>query len=317
LARSLAVGEAHRASPNSFNLTAGGEVPRRRGEACPVRLGTAHQDPVRSLFVRLKDGMLLCETGTEDFDRAEIEATRGRQQIYVDASSKLFPDDFEQDLRKLRLADECAGCDARSRCGGCWHQQSGNVFAEDRRRVERILDGMTGRILDVGCGSAGYLRALEAAVAQKRVRYVGVEPDPVRLTVLRSRYPWASYRAGHAEDVLASGEAVERFRHVLLLRSYNHLPRPDDTLRAVWSLLEPGGTLLIVDNVVFGLVRRGDHAARAEAGPAIFEHFRNADSATLHEHVLAMGWRLLERHDVGPDGSNEWLLYYQKPESAS
>ena len=104
---------------------------------------------------------------------------------------------------------------------------------------------------------------------------------------------------------------------MLLLRSYNHLEDPARTLELSLSLLAPGGTLLVVDNVPFGLVRTADHAARAERGPAVFEHFRNDGLAELTALLGRPGLALLEARDVTPRGSNEWLAHYRKAEERS
>ena len=93
------------------------------------------------------------------------------------------------------------------------------------------------------------------------VHEIGVDPDEGRLAVLRSRYPFARFVASRAE---ALEDTVGRVDHAIVLRSYNHLEDPSRALDRVLALLKPGGTLTIVDNVAFGLVRNRAHAERAE-----------------------------------------------------
>jgi hypothetical protein len=99
----------------------------------------------------------------------------------------------------------------------------------------------------------------------------------------------------------------------MLLRSYNHLPDPDRELALAVKLVSAGGTLLVVDNVAFGLLRSQGHAARAEASSAAFEHFRNDSAGQAAARISGFGLELLGRRDVGPDTSNQWLLHYRKP----
>jgi SAM-dependent methyltransferase len=103
----------------------------------------------------------------------------------------------------------------------------------------------------------------------------------------------------------------------MLLRSWNHLRDPAQALDQLARVLRPGGRLLLVDNVVFGLVRDRQQLERAHALPlhqTPFEHFRNHDApeawALLQSHWGA-AVRLLELHAVVPGSSNQWLLLVQ------
>jgi SAM-dependent methyltransferase len=258
--------------------------------------------------------MRLVRTTTSDFSEDEIAATRDRLgQIYADVSTKLAPDDFARDLRKLRPSAECAACPSRSGCPGCWEAAGGDVFGRDDARVIAILAGLSGRVLDVGCGDAGYLRALAERAAAGVVEYVCVDPDEARLALLASRFPFARFVAGRAEGLPAD---LGDFDHVLFLRSYNHLADPARALAAAVARLRPGGSLVLVDNVAFGLVRGAAHAARAEAAPGNqLEHYRNDGAAEADAIVraasLSRPLRLVERRDVGPETSNQWLLHYR------
>lgn len=285
-----------------------------RAPAAPCPLDTDRRSTAvlmergRSLLVRLKDRMRLVRTSTEDFSDEELAVTKEQLgQIYVDVSSKLAPDDFARDLRKLRPSAECAACSRRAACPGCWEGVPVDVFGRDDGRVREILASLTGRVLDVGGGEASYLASLDPGV-----EYVCVDPDEVRLAVLASRgRPGARFVVGRAE---ALPEGLGTFDHVLFLRSYNHLVEPARALAGALALLRPGGSLLLVDNVAFGLVRAAAHAARAEAAPENqLEHYRNdgAAEADAAVHAASRSLRLVERRDVGHPTSNQWLLRYQ------
>ena len=81
--------------------------------------------------------------------------------------------------------------------------------------------------------------------------------------------------------------------------------------------LRPGGTLLVADNVAFGLLRSPGQAARAEAGPARFEHHRNHDAGAAEPLFAGHPLTLLARRDVGPGTSNQWFLHYRRQEEAA
>jgi len=262
--------------------------------------------------------MRLYETRTTDFTDDEISAIRGRDgQLYADVSTKLAPDDFATDLRKLAPSGECIGCPKRPDCGGAFRAERHDVFTRDAERVETIVRGLRGRILDVGCGEGPYAAAVAASVRAGIAEYCGIDPDAARIALLRSRHPWATYFVGTLEEYVRNEPGAPLASHVLFLRSYNHLPDPSATIDAAVSQLEARGTLLVVDNVAFGLVRSASHAARAERGPGRFEHYRNATAAEAGAVIDRPGLRLLERRDVTPAGSNEWLLHYEKPASAA
>lgn len=269
--------------------------------------------------------MRLFHTETRDFSDAELSMTKEELgQLYVDVSTKLAPDDFAKDLRKLVRAEECAACPEEARCTGAWVPLRADVFTRDDGRVRALIAGLRGRVLDLGCGDGPYLDLLAARVREGAIDYVGVDPDAARLRVLASRYAFALGEAGSSEDrarfVVACGEDLSddlgSFDHVLVLRSYNHLVDPERALDRALALLKPGGTLALVDNVAFGLLRHARHAARAELAPENrFEHYRNDGAKEAAQRLVGRGLTLVERWDVGPATSNQWMLRYERESS--
>jgi SAM-dependent methyltransferase len=297
---------------NSYNLTPLRDLARPPGAPCPLRDAERIPfDRARTLFLRLRDRLRAFSTDTTDFTDAELLATRDALgQLYVDVSRKLAPDDFARDLRKLDLGAECAACDRRAACPGAFEPVREDLFTRDDARVRAVLASLTGRVLDVGGGEATYLAPIAARAEAGAIAYTCVDPDEVRLALLASRYPFARFVAGRAEDL---DPTLGPFDHVLFLRSYNHLEDPARAVARAAALLAPGGTLLLVDNVAFGLVRTAAHAARAEAAPEnLLEHHRNdgAAEAAAVVAVAAPALALVERRDVGPSTSNQWLLRY-------
>jgi MoaA/NifB/PqqE/SkfB family radical SAM enzyme len=309
-----------RARSNSFTyvyeamhgrLPAGGDA-----RACPVREGgVTPWDRGRILFLLEGGRVDRYRTGSRDFTDVEIAHTKLQLgQVYDDASvsalagrtDKPAPDDFARDLRALRRSAVCDPCPERDRCGGLWEATGQDVFTRDDARVREAVRALRGDVLDVGCGEGRYQDVIAPAAEQGLVRWVGLEPEAARAQALRSRAPWADVRVGEAEDV--TDEA--RFDHVLVLRSWNHLHDPARAAAALVHALRPGGTLLVVDNLAFGLLRR---RPPEDPGPgAAWEHHRNDDAGRAHALLSASPLELVERADVVPGASNQWLLRYRR-----
>jgi MoaA/NifB/PqqE/SkfB family radical SAM enzyme/SAM-dependent methyltransferase len=308
---------------NSFTFVPTRDITRSPGAPCPIRSdGVSPYDRGRTLFLRLKGRMRLFRAETRDFSDAELFTTKEELgQVYLDVSTKLAPDDFAKDLRKLVRAKECNACPEEPRCTGAWEPVPDDVFSRDDRRVRELIAGLTGRVLDLGCGDGPYLDSLAARVREGAIDYVGVDPDAERLAVLASRYAFALGGADAASSracfVVARGEELTEelglFDHILVLRSYNHLTSPEQALDRAIALLKPGGSLVVVDNVAFGLVRQARHAARAELAPENrFEHYRNDGAQEAAQRLVGRGLSLVERCDVGPTTSNQWMLRYER-----
>jgi 2-polyprenyl-3-methyl-5-hydroxy-6-metoxy-1,4-benzoquinol methylase len=91
-------------------------------------------------------------------------------------------------------------------------------------------------LLDVGCGSGGFLRS--AAEAGWRVS--GADPDPKALAVASS--PDMDIRQGGIEAF--AGEQA-RFDAITLSHVIEHVHRPAEVIQTAFDLLKPGGVLYI------------------------------------------------------------------------
>lgn len=299
---------------NSFHYVPQVDLPRRQGAPCPLRADPAlfaqhAKAPLqRHLWVQLADRMRLCRTDTRDFDEGAIATVKDRTgQLYADVSRKSALDDFERDLTKLVQDAECGGCERRLVCARCFRGSGKGAFSRDDQHVRALLRDLRGTVIDLGAGHAPYADCLQDAAKRGVVRYMAVEPDPQRAEALRRRLPWAEVIAVRAEEV-----PVRDVDHILVLRSYNHLAEPAQTLTPLVERLAVGGTLLVVDNAAFAVVRSSAQARAAEDGPAAFEHFRNDTAAEAEARLASLGMELVERRDVGPETSNQWLLRYRK-----
>ena len=166
-------------------------------------------------------------------------------------------------------------------------------------------------VIDVGCGDGPYEDVLAQLAEAGTIRYTGVDPDAARVDGLRGRWPWAQLRVGDAESL--GEDTAGQFDHVLVLRSWNHLRDPAVALARLIAALRSGGTLTIVDNIAFGLVRTREQAARGEGSDAGFEHYRNdgaCDAQRLCDD-LDVDLDLLESREVTASTGNQWLLRYR------
>lgn len=297
---------------NSFNLEPIRDVMRPAGAPCPlaseIGLVPGAPDPRRAALLRLKDRMRLFVTLTRDFDDDEIAQCKALGQLYVDRSRKQWPDDFSVDLAALAPMSECEPCSRRAHCPGAFRASSIDVFTLDEARTLELVGELEGDVLDVGAGDAPYLTELAPRVEAGRARYLALDPDAKRLALLRARHPWAEVLAGSVDD-LPRGRS---FRHVLLLRSLNHVPDPRHALAVICERVDTGGTLLIVDDVAFGLIRSVEQVARGAAVGTRFEHYRNDSAAEVIEAAAGLPLRLVERRDVAPGRSNQWLLRFER-----
>ncbi|MBK7859946.1 MAG: class I SAM-dependent methyltransferase [Archangiaceae bacterium] len=209
---------------------------------------------------------------------------------------------------QLKRSDTCAPCPERDRCTGLFEPVMEEVFVRDDLRVRELLGTLEGAVLDVGCGDGPYDDVLGPLASAGRIRWLGLEPDAARVGRLAERRPWGEVRQGTAEALTESAA----FDHLLVLRSWNHLHDPDRAVTNFARALRPGGTLVVVDNEPFGLARTVAQASRGESSSAAFEHHRNDSAADAHQRFGDAPFELLERADVGPGRSNQWLLRYRR-----
>jgi len=302
---------------NSFNYVFEAKVPELADGVCPLYAdGITPWDRGRHLFVENEGRIGRYVARTRDFSDEEILSLKhDLGQVYVDVSRKPAPDDFARDLVHLVRSSRCDDCSAREACTGMFTPLMEDVFTRDDARVREILGELTGAVLDLGCGDGPYEEVLESLAVANTITYLGVEPDRERVRDLRDRWPWATIEEGRAEDL--DERHAGRFDHVLVLRSWNHFADPARAIDQITRCLVPGGTLTIVDNVAFGLARGARLTRRAEASASGFEHYRNDSADEAHRVASDGALSLIERRDVGPATSNQWLLRYRLPPAST
>lgn len=303
---------------NAFNYTLVGlvQVPGDMSpETCPLRdgpLGVTPWDRGRDLFIRHDGKLARYRADTRDFNDDEIAAVKhARGQVYLDASRKPAPDDFARDLVPLARAAVCSTCPHRDTCTGLHEPRFEDLFTRDDAAVREHLATLRGDLLDVGCGEAPYADTLAPAVADGRLRYTGVDPDAASLARLRARLPNATLH--HSLNDVADAT----FDHLTILRSWNHLPDPAAELTQLLPRLRHGASMLVVDNLAFGLARTPAQTHRGEQSSAGWEHHRldGPDEAaaiiTTIAADLGLSLTLEDRHDITQGTSNQWLLRWR------
>ena len=297
---------------NSWTYTPERIIPKSNG-GCPVYASPIPWDLGRTLFVDEGDRYTVYRTESRDFHDSETRRyKRDLGQVYLDISNKPAPDDFATDLRKLRLAPTCARCDKQGDCANAFVPVEEDVFTVADRRVREAIAALIARMpegslaVDVGCSDDGrYADLWEPAVRAGRVRYLGIEPDRDRAARLRERFPWAEVRAIPVEEAGSIGDSLGA---VLVLRSWNHLRRPAEALGPLALALAPGGTLLVADNVAFGLCRSDAQRHRAETSTAAWEHYRNDESADAIAALAGLPLAVVSEVPVVPEGANQWIV---------
>lgn len=278
-------------------------------EACPVRAeGITPWDRGRHVFVQNGTRLGRYWSGSRDFNDLEMrEAKNAHEQLYVDVSGpKTAPDDFARDLRKLRRMAVCAPCPDKPRCTGLWEVQppdaeGRSVFEADEAQVRATVAALRGDVLDVGCGELPYAEAVRSAIAGG-ARWQGIDPDARRIAALA--VPGAAFRVARAEDL----DAHEAYDHVVVLRSYQHFESVPAALARIFAALRPGGTLFVVDDAPFALLRTPAQVARAQKSTAQLEHRRRDLARDAREKVAAAGFVIDEAREVGASTSTLWWL---------
>jgi SAM-dependent methyltransferase len=293
--------------PNSFNYFPAGDA------------ATGHEPGPREIVVAEGERGTLVATDTGDFSDQEILRTRDEtQQVYQQVDDQPFLTDFGRQLRKLLPAGRPGWRTPADR----------DCFLPAEEAVGRVLERLSGRVLDVGCGQPRYAALLERKLAAGEIAYVGVDPHlPAdaklqpgggALLALPCAEELARVRPGELRWVRAGIEGLAvppgAFDWVLVLRSYNHLLDLWSAGRGILRALRWGGCLLVVDNVPFGVVRSRVDRGTIKAIPrgAGMEHLRTHGAAEAEAFLARFPLRVEQRSEVGPDTSNQWVLLYRK-----
>ncbi len=242
---------------------------------------------------------------------AGIEAELARDgQLWLDASDKARLDDFANDIKMLQQSAPAVELSDGLRLPARWRLRDGaDAFAAEEAWLRAEIAGLGGVVVDVGAGPLRYLDLLRPATDAATLTYVAIEPEASALAALRTALPRAVLARGVGEALPLPAASAD---HVLVLRAWNHLRDPLRALAEAHRVLRPGGRLLLVDNVAFGLLRSAEAAAKAhaisvEATP--FEHARNDGAAEAQRWLDRSGlFVVTAARAVGRQTSNQWSI---------
>ncbi len=122
---------------------------------------------------------------------------------------------------------------------GAGRLQSSRSWRKEIEKVKLVEKYVTrGRILDVGCGDARFLLALDA----RRWEAWGVEFNSPVVDMVAEAFPKLHLVAG---DLFSRNLSPGSFDVVCFWHVLEHLPRPFDVLSQVAALLKPGGLVFV------------------------------------------------------------------------
>lgn len=294
---------------NSFNYLFVDEWKCGPAAACPLFSGEiAMPAAARSIFVRHGGQLQLFYTDTVDHPEADIlRVKRETCQIYMDRSGKTRDIDFMRDLVKLERSAMCGGCPSAEWCPGIYERVKGKPSAPSETVVCDVLGGLSGRVLDVGCGRNLYPDLFEQLAESGKIEYIGIDPAAGELP------PPKSSKIKVVESVIEEFDGADgSFDAVLVLRSHNHFRDLTRAYGNIGRLLKPGGLLLIVDNTVFGVVRPKGFVQKPAGADAPVQHYRNDTSWDVYDFIDKSVFGTDRHAPVRPDGFNQWLISFRK-----
>jgi 2-polyprenyl-3-methyl-5-hydroxy-6-metoxy-1,4-benzoquinol methylase len=168
---------------------------------------------------------------------------------------------------------------------GRWRRRLGGVYNRlSHRALVAALDAEPGRVLDVGCGTGGYLRTWQ------RLGWIveGIEPAANAARIAASRLQ-ARVHVGTIDEVALADESYDL---VTMCHSLEHVPSPRAALQRVFDALRPGGRLVVMvpnfaswERRVFG---------KEWFGLEVPRHLFHFEPATLRSALESAGLRVLE-----------------------
>lgn len=265
--------------------------------------------PLRNVFLSRGGALSVFRTDTGDFPEAEIADIKHRyQQLYVDTSSKVALDDYQADVKQLRMLPECAACPTQHDCATAWKVDEQVPFYREERWLKGELGRMKGRVLDVGCGDLRYQPIIAGLVEKGDIEYHALDPDREAMKRLRASGIKMTMHVGEIETFEWS---PGYFDYVLMLRSINHFRDLGVTFQLVRRLLRNYGSLIIADGIPFALLRSSEKARQAHTAlEPHFEHYRNFSSAQVLDFLRGrdLPFVINVHRPVLPKTSNLWLL---------
>lgn len=224
-------------------------------------------------------------------------------QVYANVAGRTKNLDFRQAFRRMRLCAECNGCENAPGCPGIYRLVEGNPFARVEEEEKERIAALSGRVLDVGCGEPLFPGLLKREVDAGRIEYTGIDINPPPdsgLNVINI----------DIEDYECENEYYD---HVLCLRSYNHIKRPEVVFPRLAAMLKKGGRLHVFENSVFIVLKKNVREDLIEDYSKAYEHYRNHYLGEAAGFLSdATGLKVADAKPITSGTANQWFLVMEK-----
>jgi glycosyltransferase involved in cell wall biosynthesis len=154
-------------------------------------------------------------------------------------------------------------------------------------------------VLELGSGIGN----LAGRLMGRRLQYMAAEQDPLYLHALRNRFlrtPNVCVRALDPAVPAQFEDLRQTFDTVLCVNVIEYLDNPEATLGAVYTVLKPGGTVLVLvpqnPMLYCGIDRRLGHKRR----------FRASDLSAM---IAKAGFQVEKMYQLNKFGALAWLMY--------
>jgi SAM-dependent methyltransferase len=177
-----------------------------------------------------------------------------------------------------------------------WTRMS-SAEPEAIRRLRRAnLDGLTGRVLEVGAGTGTNFEFYPASVDE----VVAIEPERRLADVARTAAARAAIPVTVTTETVEQFDADERFDAVVCSLVLCSVADPDGVLRQLFSALKPGGELRYLEHVASTGFRAGiQRLADATVWPRLLGNCHT--HRDTERSIAAAGFRV-------SDARREWVL---------
>lgn len=289
-----------------------GDFALRSGFDCgAVSLGLATCKTSRVVMVNVDGRTVLCSTDTGDFDDGEIRhVVHQCGQLYLDVSNQPSINDFANDVRQIVISAMCRECVFLNTCCACYVRDDVDRFAGDEAWLGRYIEGLSGRVLDVGVGQGPYLSAVSERLNAGVLEVTGLDPDQTVLDRMTETGLPIRTELGLIEDFVGhDGE----YDHAVAIRSLNHFKDVRIAVSRMADAVKQGGRILLVESLPLPLVRsRRKLAFSHQVSDGGFQHLRNWDSSMVLNEIKGMPLRVTQNRPIDRDTCDQWFLELER-----